>query len=88
MHEIVYYLAMIWLTGLLCACIWQVIRTPWGMARILGLDTLTLIVISLLIMYSTTKETSFYLDAALLLAFISFVSTIVLSRYHSEHKIF
>jgi multisubunit Na+/H+ antiporter MnhF subunit len=88
MHEIVYYAAMIWMTGLLCACIWLVIRTSSGMVRILGVDTLTLILIALLILYSTTKETSYYLDAALLLSLVSFVTTVVASRYHSERKVF
>ena len=88
MHEMTYYLAMIWLTGLLCACIWMVIRTQSGMVRILGLDALTLVLIALLIVYSTTKETSYYLDAALLLALVSFVSTVVAARYHGEGKIF
>jgi multisubunit Na+/H+ antiporter MnhF subunit len=88
MHEVVYYAAMIWMTGLLVACIWLVIRTPSQIVRILGLDTLTLVLIALLILYSTTQETSFYLDAALLLALVSFVSTVVVARYHSERKVF
>jgi multicomponent Na+:H+ antiporter subunit F len=58
------------------------------MVRILGFDTLTLVLISLLILYSTTTETSYYLDAALLLAAVSFLSTIVAARYASEHKVF
>jgi multicomponent Na+:H+ antiporter subunit F len=88
MHEVVYYAAMIWMTVLLVACIWLVIRTPSQIVRILGLDTLTLILIALLILYSTTQETSYYLDAALLLALVSFVSTVVVARYHSERKVF
>ena len=88
MHEVVYYLAMIWMTGLLVVCIGLVIRTDSEMVRILGFDTLTLVLISLLILYSTTTETSYYLDAALLLALVSFLSTVVAARYASEHKVF
>lgn len=88
MHEIVYYGAMVWMSGLLCICIGMVIRTPSPVVRILGFDALTLIIVALLILYSTTTETSYYLDAALMLALVSFVSTIVAARYYSERKIF
>lgn len=88
MHEITYYVAMIWLTGLLLVSIAMVIRTRSGMVRILAFDAVTLVLVALLIMYSITTETSYYLDAALMLALVSFVSTVVASRYYSERKVF
>lgn len=88
MHEVVYYGAMIWMTGLLCICIGMVIRARSALVRILALDTLTLVLVALLILYSTTTESSFYLDAALMLSLLSFLSTVVAARYHSERRIF
>jgi multisubunit Na+/H+ antiporter MnhF subunit len=88
MHEVVFYGAMIWMTGLLCICIGMVIRARSALVRILALDTVTLVLVALLILYSTTTESSFYLDAALMLALLSFLSTIVAARYHSEGRIF
>lgn len=88
MHEVVFYGAMIWMTGLLCVCIGMVIRARSALVRILALDTLTLVLVALLTLYSTTTESSFYLDAALMLALLSFLSTIVAARYHSEGHIF
>ncbi|MDQ3654968.1 MAG: monovalent cation/H+ antiporter complex subunit F [Chloroflexota bacterium] len=88
MHEIVYYAAMIWMASLLCICIGMVIRTHSAIVRILAFDALTLVIIALLILYSTTTESSYYLDAALMLALVSFVSTIVAARYYSERKVF
>lgn len=88
MHEITYYLATIWLTFLLCVCVAMVIRTKSGMVRILAFDVLTLVLVALLIIYSITTETSYYLDAALVLALLSFVSTVVASRYYSERRVF
>lgn len=88
MHEVVFYGAMIWMTGLLCVCIGMVIRSPSALVRILALDTVTLVLVALLILYSTTTESSFYLDAALMLALLSFLSTVVAARYHSERRIF
>ncbi len=88
MHEIVYYGAMIWMTGLLCVCIWLVVSSRASIVRILSLDALTLVLVSLLILYSTTTETSFYLDAALMLALVSFISSVVAARYWGERKVF
>ncbi|CAA9557547.1 MAG: hypothetical protein AVDCRST_MAG43-1593 [uncultured Thermomicrobiales bacterium] len=88
MHEVVFYGAMIWMTGLLCICIGMVIRARSALVRILALDTLTLVLVALLILYSTTTESSFYLDAALMLSLLSFLSTVVAARYHSERRIF
>ncbi len=88
MHEIVFYVAMIWMTGLLCVCIGMVIKTNSAIVRILGVDALTLVLIAQLILYSITTETSYYLDAALLLALVSFISTVVAARYYGERKVF
>lgn len=88
MHDVVYYAAMIWMTGLLCICIGMVIRARSALVRILALDSVTLVLVALLILYSTTTGTSFYLDAALILALLSFVSSVVAARYHSEGRIF
>jgi multisubunit Na+/H+ antiporter MnhF subunit len=88
MHDTVYYMAMVWMTGLLCICIGMVIRTRSAVVRVLAFDALTLVIIALLILYSTTTESSYYLDAALMLALVSFVSTIVAARYISERKVF
>lgn len=88
MHEITYYLAMIWMTGLMLICIGMVIRTRSAMVRILAFDALTLVLVALLILYSITTESSYYLDAALMLALVSFISTIVAARYYSERKVF
>jgi len=88
MHELVFYGAMIWMTGLLCVCIGMVIRARSALVRILALDTLTLVLVALLILYSTTTESSFYLDAALMLALLSFLSSVVAARYHSEGRMF
>jgi multicomponent Na+:H+ antiporter subunit F len=58
------------------------------MVRILGLDVLTLLLVAFLILYSDANETPYYLDAALALALLSFISTLASARYHSEGRIF
>jgi multicomponent Na+:H+ antiporter subunit F len=88
MHDVVYYGAMIWMTGLLLTCIVMVVRARSGIVRVLSLDALTLVLVSLMVLYSTTTGTSYYLDAALLLSLVSFMSTVVAARYWGERRVF
>jgi multisubunit Na+/H+ antiporter MnhF subunit len=88
MHEIVYYTAMIWMIGLFCVCVVMVVRAKSSLVRVLALDTLTLVLVALLVLYSTTTKTSYYLDSAIVLALISFISVIAAARYHAERRLF
>ena len=88
MHQITFYIAMICMTALMLICIAMVIRTRSGMVRILAFDALTLVLVALLILYSVTTGSSYYLDAALMLSLVSFISTVVAARYYSERKVF
>lgn len=88
MSDIVFYIAMIWLIGLFCVCVVMVARAKSGLVRILSLDVLSLVLVALLIVYSVTTHTSYYLDAALVLALISFISVLAAARYHAERRLF
>ncbi|MDP9355264.1 MAG: monovalent cation/H+ antiporter complex subunit F [Chloroflexota bacterium] len=88
MHETVFYLAAFWMTGLLGISVVLVIRARSAMVRILALDMLTLILIALLILYADARRSPYYLDAALVLALLSFVASLAAARYHSERKLF
>ena len=88
MHQAVFYAAAAWMTVLLGLSVVFVVRARSAMVRILGLDVLTLLLVAFLILYSDANRTSYYLDAALALALLSFVGTIASARYHSERRIF
>lgn len=88
MHEIVFYLAMAWMTGLLAVSVAAVIRVRSTAGRILALDMLTLILVALLVLYADANRSPYYLDAALILALLAFVGTLVAARYHGQRKIF
>ena len=87
MTDIVFYIALVWMLGLLLTTLAVVIRGDSTMTRILALDALTLVLTALLILYSTTTDSSYYLDAALLLALLSFMSTMAVARYYSEGRL-
>jgi multicomponent Na+:H+ antiporter subunit F len=88
MHAAVFYLAMVWMTGLLIITGVLVVRGRSAMERILALDVLTLILIALLILYADATATSYYVDAALALTLLSFIATLAAARYHSEGRLF
>ena len=88
MHEIVFYVAFVWMTVLLMVSAAAVIRLRSTAARILALDLLTLILIALLILYADSERSSYYMDAALVLSLLAFLATLTLGRYHGERKIF
>lgn len=88
MHEIVFYLAFVWMTILLVVSVAAVIRLSTTAGRILALDTLTLILVALLVLYSDAFRSPHYLDAALILSLLAFLGTVAAARYHGERKIF
>lgn len=88
MHDIVFYIALLWLVILFSVLVIITARAKSGLVRVLTLDTLTLVTVALLVIYSVTTDTSYYLDGALVLALISFISVIAAARYHSERRLF
>lgn len=88
MHEIVFRAAAIWMAVLLCVSLITVVRARSSLTRVLALDMVTLLFIALLILYSDSRKVGYYLDAALALSLLSFLSTVAAARYHSEGEIF
>jgi multicomponent Na+:H+ antiporter subunit F len=88
MHEIVFLGAALWMAVLLSISLLTVVRARSSLTRALALDMVTLLLIALLILYSDSRKVGYYLDAALVLALLSFTSTIAAARYHSEGEIF
>ncbi len=88
MHEIVFYFAFAWMTVLLVVSVAAVIRLRSTAGRILALDTITLILVALLVLYADANRSSYYMDAALVLSLLAFIATLILARYHGERKVF
>ena len=88
MHESVFLVASVWMTGLLVIAVTVVIRARTTLTRILALDAVTLVLVALLILLADARRSPYYLDAALMLALLSFISTIAAARYQSEGRVF
>jgi multicomponent Na+:H+ antiporter subunit F len=88
MHETVFFVATVWMAVLLSVCIVILVVSRSAMVRVLALDSATIMLISLLVLFSDSRRVPYYLDAALVLALLSFMSALAAARYHSEGKIF
>jgi multicomponent Na+:H+ antiporter subunit F len=84
MREMMIVLALAWMTLLLIAGGLILLRSRDLLQRIVVADLLASIVISLLALLSYLRETSYYLDAALALALLSFVSTLAAARFYAD----
>jgi multicomponent Na+:H+ antiporter subunit F len=74
-------IAFAWATLLLVAGGVLLLRAQDALRRILALDVLVAIVIMLLTILSYLRDVSYYIDAALGLALLSFTSTLVAARH-------
>lgn len=61
--------------------LWRVLRGPSVPDRILGLDTLSIAAIAELMLFGMYLDSTVYFEAALIIALLGFVSTVVLSKY-------
>ena len=81
MPEIVAVVAFGWSTVLLVVGGLLLLRAPDTLHRILALDVLATILIIVLTTLSYVHGVSYYIDAALALALLSFAATLVGARY-------
>ena len=61
--------------------LWRLLRGPTVPDRILALDTLFVNTIALLILFGVYLNSTVYFEAALIIAMLGFVGTVVLSKY-------
>ncbi len=84
MSQILFDVAIAWMTILFGLGVALLLRVQSVLSRILVLDTLTLILLAVLVLFTIVTRTSYYLDVALILALLSFLATLAAARYYSE----
>lgn len=60
---------------------WRLLRGPGVADRILALDTLYVNALALLVLLGLWQGTALYFEAALMIAMLGFVGTVVVSKY-------
>ena len=86
MPETVALIAFAWSTLLLAGSGLLLLRAPDTLHRIVALDVLATILIMVLTTLSYVHGVSYYIDAALGLALLSFAATLVASLYITRRR--
>jgi multicomponent Na+:H+ antiporter subunit F len=73
--------AMVWVTVLLVAGGLALVRARDAYQRLIALDLLAIVVVTLLALLSYYWDVGYYLDAAVALSLLSFVATVAVARY-------
>ncbi|WP_135613042.1 cation:proton antiporter [Methanococcoides sp. AM1] len=69
-------------------CIYRIIKGPTIPDRVIAVDAMTTVIVAILGIYSYIQGSAFFMDVALVLAIISFVGTITISKYLDEGVVF
>ena len=88
MHVQIYYLVAIILVALLVILSIIMVRAAKMTTRILAFDLLTYLLVGLSALIGLYQGSSFYLDAALIMAILSYIGTAAVARYYGERKLF
>jgi multicomponent Na+:H+ antiporter subunit F len=81
MPDVVMAIALGWATLLVLGGGVLLLRASDALHRVLALDVLVVFVIALLAVLSYLRDFSYYVDAALALALLSFTATLVAARH-------
>jgi multisubunit Na+/H+ antiporter MnhF subunit len=68
--------------------VWKVLRGENAIARLAGLDLASTLTIAVLVIVSIIRENSIFIDVAIAAAALSYLSTIALSKYISDQRVF
>ncbi|SET06747.1 multisubunit sodium/proton antiporter, MrpF subunit [Methanococcoides vulcani] len=69
-------------------CIYRIIKGPTIPDRVIAVDAMTTVIVAVLGIYSYVQGSVFFMDVALVLAVISFIGTITISKYLDEGVVF
>lgn len=84
MLDFIYNIALLWSALLAATLVWIMARSRSFLNRILALDVLSLVIISMLALLAYRNNAVWYLDAALTLALLAFIGTLAAARYHRQ----
>ena len=81
-------IALIFLIFLLIPCAWRVIVGPSVADRIQAIDTITNLLIGIVVLLAITRSSPLLISVAIAFAAFSFVGTIALARYVGSGRMF
>lgn len=85
---IVLYLSLIIHTVLMAVVVWRVLRGENVIDRLLGLDLMATFTLAALVLIALIEGRSLFIDVAIGLAALGFVSVIALAKYLADEQMF
>jgi len=67
---------------------WRTWRGDNSIERLIGLDLASTMTLAVLVLVSIIQQNSIFMDVAIALAALSYLSTVVLAKFVSDHKVF
>lgn len=67
---------------------WRTWRGANSIERLIGLDLASTLTLAVLVLVSIIQKNSIFIDVAIALAALSYLSTVVLAKFVSDHKVF
>ncbi|MEW6284881.1 MAG: monovalent cation/H+ antiporter complex subunit F [Chloroflexota bacterium] len=67
---------------------WRVWRGENSLSRLAGLDLASTLTIAVFVIISIIRANIIYIDVAIAAAALSYISTIALAKYISDHRVF
>ena len=61
--------------------VWRLLSGPSVSDRVVALDTLSLLLVSFLVIFSVASDVDAYLDAAIVLSLVAFLGTVAFARF-------
>ncbi len=86
--QIVIQIALIIMVALLLPCAYRLFAGPSAADRLLAVDTITTLLIGIIVLLALVQKSEFVVDVALALAAFSFIATLAVARYLSEGRMF
>jgi multisubunit Na+/H+ antiporter MnhF subunit len=86
--SVVLYVALIVHIGLVAIALWRVWRGENVIDRLIGFDLTGILTLATLVLISLIRQNSIYIDVALGLAALGFISTIALAKYIADEQMF
>jgi multisubunit Na+/H+ antiporter MnhF subunit len=82
------YLALVVHIGLVAIALWRLWRGENVIDRLMGFDLSGILVLAILVLVSLIGRNSIYIDVALGLAALGFISTVALAKYIADEQMF
>ena len=84
----VLYLALVVHIGLVAIALWRLWRGENVIDRLMGFELTSVLTLAILVLVSLIGRNSIYIDVALGLAALGFISTIALAKYIADEQMF